>query len=92
MGVGERDWKEETYTKASLTATTKTFPAPLVLACSIYPGMWESEQVGPSKCQYRSSFKSFDSFDNYWDGEELRSDILKAAGTPIIRPLPDPNS
>lgn len=35
-----------TYTKLSLTETTKTFPASLSLAELMYPGMWLSEQAG----------------------------------------------
>lgn len=52
-----------TYTKASLTDTTKTFPADSSFGCMIYPGTWESEHVG-----------------------------LKAAGTPIMIPEPEPSS
>lgn len=39
--------REGAYTKASLTETTKTFPAEESLGWAIKPGMWESEQVGP---------------------------------------------
>lgn len=35
-----------TYTKLSLTETTKTFPASLSLAELMYPGIWFSEQAG----------------------------------------------
>jgi hypothetical protein len=35
-----------TYTKLSLTETTKTLPASLSLAELIYPGIWFSEQAG----------------------------------------------
>lgn len=34
-------------TNGSLTATTKTFPAFLMPACFMNPGMWELEQPGP---------------------------------------------
>ena len=37
---------ESTYTKLSLTETTKTLPASLSLAELIYPGIWFSEQAG----------------------------------------------
>lgn len=37
---------KHTYTKLSLTETTKTFPASLSLAELTYPGMWFSEQAG----------------------------------------------
>ncbi len=38
-----------TYTKASLTDTTKTWPAPLSFSEFMYPGMWLVEQPGPRK-------------------------------------------
>ena len=40
------DW---TYTKASLTDTTKTWPASLSFSEFMYPGMWLVEQPGPRK-------------------------------------------
>jgi hypothetical protein len=37
---------KRTYTKLSLTETTKTLPASLSLGELMYPGIWFSEQAG----------------------------------------------
>lgn len=39
------DWRHVTYTKGSLTATTKTWPADLRLGWLMYDGMCVAEQV-----------------------------------------------
>ena len=49
--VSARAWMEgngasRTYTKLSLTETTKTLPASLSFAELMYPGMWFSEHAG----------------------------------------------
>lgn len=75
-----------TYTKGSLTATTKTSPASLSFGWLIYPGICELEHDGPPLNQYFES-----KLEHHGQVFVITTEImnlLNAAGTPIIRALP----
>lgn len=81
----------DSYTKGSLTDTTKMSPAFVNLGELMYPGTWDSEHDGPTCIDQ-------DPWMRIWGagtGNAIQASqdfhdlyVLNAAGTPTMRPLP----